>query len=137
MRFGSPAWLAAVVAALGEQPGLPEALRGLAPTAALVVEPGPGFPRALLVWGRHAGGRIAEARPLHDEDELLELEPAYVVRAPYAVWRALWEGEDPVRAALTGRVKVRGDLEALIRKAHHRPLVEAVRAAVPTEFEEA
>jgi len=134
VRFGSPPWLAAVVAALGAQPGLPEALRGLAATLALVVEPGPAFPRPLLVWGRHAGGRVVEWRALHDEDELLELEPAYVIRAPYPVWRDLWRGEDPVRAALTGRVKVRGDLEALIRKAHHRPLVEAVRAAVPTEF---
>ena len=135
MRFGSPAWLAAVVAALGAQPGLGEALQGLAPTLGLVVEPGPGFPEALLVFARHAEGRIVEVRALHDEDELLELEPAYVLRAPHAVWKALWRGEDPVRAALSGRVRVRGDLEALIRKAHHRPLAEAVRAAVPTEFE--
>jgi hypothetical protein len=135
VRFGSPAWLAAVVAALGEQPGLEEALRGLAPTVGLVVDPGPGFPDPLLIFARHEGGRIAEVRALHDEDELLELGPAYVLRAPHAVWKALWCGEDPVRAALSGRIQVRGDLEALIRKAHHRPLAEAVRAAVPTEFE--
>jgi len=134
VRFGSGPWLSAVERALGAQPGLADALAGLAPTVALVVEPGPGLPRPLAVFARHAGGRIAEWRALEDEDEVLELQPAYVIRAPLATWRELWRGADPVRAAMTGKVKVKGDLEALVRRAHHRPLLDAVRAAVATEF---
>jgi len=134
VEFGSRAWIAAVVDALNAQPGLPAALSGLGQDLAVVVEPSPGFPRALVVWGRQGGGRIAEWRVLHDEDEVLELEPAYVIRAPYRLWREVLAGGDPVKAALTGRIKVQGDLEALVRRAQHRPVVDAALAAVRTEY---
>jgi hypothetical protein len=134
VRFGSRSWLEAVVGALNAQPGLPEALAGLPSDVGLVVETSPGFERAVAVWARQAGGRIAEWRLLHDDDELLELEPAYVLRAPYRTWKELLRGGDPVRAALTGQVRVEGDLEALVRRAHHRAVADAALAAVPTEF---
>jgi len=134
VEFGSRAWIAAVVDALNAQPGLSGALSGLGRDLAVVVEPSPGFPRPLAVWGRQDGGRIAEWRLLHDDDEILELTPAYVVRAPYRLWRELLQGGDPVKAALSGRLSVRGDLEALVRQARHRPVVDAALAAVPTEF---
>jgi hypothetical protein len=134
VEFGSRAWIAAVVDALNAQPGLPAALSGLGQDLAVVVEPSPGFRRPLVAWGRQAGGRIAEWRVLHDEDELLELTPAYVVRAPYRLWREVLAGGDPVKAVLSGRIKVQGDLEALVRRAQHRPVVDAALAAVRTEF---
>lgn len=134
MEFGSRPWIAAVVDALNAQPGLPAALAGLGTDLAVVVEPSPGFPRPLAVWGRQAAGRIAEWRVLHDEDEILELEPAYVVRAPYRLWREVLAGGDPVKAALSGRLTVRGDLEALVRRAQHRPVVDAALATVCTEY---
>ena len=134
MEFASRAWLAAVVERLNGHPGLAAALDGLGPDLAVVVEPSPGFPRAVAVWGRQAGGRIAEWRLLHDEDELLELEPAYVVRAPYRLWKELLRGADPVQAALSRRLRVEGDLEALLRRAQHRPVADAALAGVPTEF---
>ncbi|HET9551690.1 MAG TPA: SCP2 sterol-binding domain-containing protein [Anaeromyxobacteraceae bacterium] len=134
MEFATRAWIGAIVEALNAHPGLPAAIGGLGPDLALVVERSPGFARSLVVWGRQAGGRIAEWRFLHDEDELLELEPAYVVRAPYQVWKELLRGGDPVQAALSGRVKVKGDLEALLRRAAHRPVADAALAAVATEF---
>jgi len=136
VEFGSRAWVAAVVEALNGQPGLAAALAGLGRDLAVVVEPSPGFPRPVAVWGRHEAGRIAEWRLLHDEDEVLELEPAYVVRAPYRLWRELLRGGDPVKAALSGRLRVQGDLEALVRRAGHRPVVDAALAAVRTEYPE-
>ena len=135
MRFPSPEWAAALVAALNRQPDLPSALSGLAADLAAVVEAEPpAVPEALAVWGRHQGGRIAEWRMLEDPDEILEIEPAYVVRASYRVWKALLRGEDPLQAALSGRVRVQGDLEALVRRARFRHVVDAALAAVPTAF---
>lgn len=134
MQFASRPWLAAVVERLNAQPGLQAALEGLGEDLAVVVEPSPGFPRPLIAWGRQAGGRVAEWRVLHDEDELLERAPAYVVRAPYRLWKELLRGADPVQAALSRRLRVEGDLEALVRRAQHRPLVDAALAGVPTEF---
>lgn len=135
MRFASREWLEAAVAALNAQPDLGRALDGLGPDAALVVEADPpAFPRTVAVHGAHARGRVVRWRLLADEDELLELEPAYVIRAPYRVWKGLLQGGDPVQAALGGRVRVEGDLEALVRRASYRYVVEAALRAVPTEL---
>jgi hypothetical protein len=135
VRFPSAPWAAAVVEALNRQPDLARALQGLAADLAAVVEADPPvLAEDVAVWGRHAGGRVAEWRMLEDADEILELEPAYVVRAPYRVWRALLRGDDAVQAALSGRLRVQGDLEALVRRAHFRYVVEAALAAVPTEL---
>ncbi len=135
MRFASREWIDAVAAALNAQPDLARALAGLPRDAAFVVEPErPAFPRAVAVHAEHDRGRIVRWRVLADEDDVLELEPAYVVRAPYRTWKALFRGDDPVKAALSGAVKVEGDLEALVRRAGYRYLVDAALAAVPTDF---
>jgi hypothetical protein len=135
MRFASRDWVAAVVAALNAQQELSAALAGLGRDAAIVVEADPpGWPRAVAAWVEHDGRRIARWKILADDDEVLELEPAYVIRAPYGVYRQLLGGADPVQAALSGRVRVEGDLEALVRRRRYRYLVDAALAAVPTEY---
>jgi hypothetical protein len=135
VRFASAEWIEAVVAAMNAQPDLAKALAGLASDAAFVVEAhAPAFPRSVAVHASQGGGRIARWRILPDEDDILELEPAYVLRAPYPVWKTLLAGRDPVQAALSGQVRVQGDLEALVRRAGYRYLVEAVIRVVATEF---
>jgi len=135
VRFASREWIAAFVAALDAHPDLGRALAGLPRDAAIVIEAeAPAFPRAVAVHGEQERGRIARWRLLDDEDEVLELEPAYVLRAPYRVWRALLSGGDPVQAALSGRVRVEGDLEALVRRVNWRYVIEAALRAVPTEL---
>ena len=135
MRFASREWIEAVAAALNAQPDLARALAGLGRDAAFVVEAErPAFPRPVAVHAEQDRGRIARWRILPDADDILELEPAYVIRAPYGAWRALFRGGDPVKAALSGAVKVEGDLEALVRRAGYRYVVDAALAVVPTEF---
>ncbi len=135
MRFASREWIDAVAAALNAQPDLPRALAGLGRDAAFVVEAErPAFPRTVAVHAEQAAGRVARWRVLPDEDDLLELEPAYVIRAPYRTWKVLFRGGDPVKAALSGAVKVEGDLEALVRRTGYRYVVDAALATVPTEF---
>jgi hypothetical protein len=136
LRFGSPEWLEAVVREVNAHADLSRALAGLGADLAAVVDREAGvLPWGLAAWGRQAGGRIVEARVLEDVDDVLELGPAYVVRAPLATWRSLLEGrEDPVRAALSGRVKVEGDLDELVRRAGYRYIVEEALRRVPTEF---
>jgi hypothetical protein len=135
VRFPTKAWLDALVAALNRQPDLAKAMAGLgAADAGAVVERDAGLPREVAAYGRNVGGRI-EARLLPDADDLLELEPAYVVRAPYGVWKQLLRGAvDPVKAAMSGRVKVEGDLERLVRQASFRYVVDTALREVGTEF---
>jgi hypothetical protein len=135
VRFPSEPWLAALVAAANRHPELPRALAGLGVDLAAVVEAEPPhLHRAFAAYGRQERGRIVDVRVLADEDEIWELEPAYVVRASYGVWKALLRGEDPVRAALSGRVRVEGDLQALVRRAGYRHVVEGALASIATEF---
>ena len=135
MRFASREWIEAVATALNAQPDLARAIEGLGRDAAFVVEAEPpAFPRAVAVHAEQARGRVARWRILPDEDDLLELEPDYVIRAPYRTWKALFRGDDPLKAALGGLVKVEGDLEALVRRASYRYVVDAALARVPTEF---
>jgi len=133
--FPSEPWLAALVAAANRHPDLPAALRGLGCDLAAVVEAEPPVLRkTFAVYGRQDRGLIAGVRVLADLDEIWELEPAYVVRAPYEVWKALVRGDDPIRAALSGRVKVQGNLEALVRRARYRHVLDAVLGCIETEF---
>ena len=50
------------------------------------------------------------------------------------MWKGLLNGADPVKAALSGRVRVEGDLEALVRRSSYRYVVDAALAAITTEF---
>jgi hypothetical protein len=132
--FASRPWLEALVAALNRQPDVGKAIDGLGRDAGVVVERDAAFPREAAAYGRYVGGKV-EARMLADADDLLELEPAYVVRAPYGLWKELLRGKvDPVKAALSGRVKVEGDLEALIRRAGFSYVAQGALREVPTEF---
>lgn len=135
MRFASREWIGAVVAAFNAQPDLAKALAGLPRDAAFVVEAEkPAFPRTVAVHAEQERGRIARWRILPDEDDLLEIEPAYVFRARHGVWRALLAGADPMKAAVSGQVAIQGDLEALVRRTSYRYVVDAALAAVKTEF---
>jgi len=135
VRFGSREWLSALMAALDVHPELSEALSGLGRDAAFVVEADPpAWPCTVVAWVEQRAGRIARFRLLEDEDEILELEPAYVIRAPYRAVRALLEGADPVQAALTGRVRVEGDLEALIRRIRYRHVLDEALGEIETEL---
>ncbi len=72
---------------------------------------------------------------LADPDDILELEPAYVLRAPYRLWKDLLLGRlDPVKTALSGRLRVEGDLEALLRRASYRYVIERALAQLGTAF---
>jgi hypothetical protein len=134
VRFASREWIEAVVSALNRQPDLSLALAGMPGDAAFVIEAErPAWPAALAAYARHDGRRVAW-RLLPDADDILELEPAYVLRAPYGTWKGLMNGADPVKAALSGRVRVDGDLEALVRRSAYRYVVDAALAAVTTEF---
>ena len=136
MRFASAEWIEAVVRQVNGHPDLARALAGLGSDLAAVVERDPvHFPHGAAAWGRHEDGRIVEWRALEDEDDVLELEPAFVVRAPLGLWKELLTGKvDPVQAALSGRVKVKGDLDGLVRRAGYRYIVEEALRRVDTVF---
>jgi hypothetical protein len=110
-------------------------------SAGIVIVRGGGLRSDFCVLARFEPGRAARLEYPEDEDELEELGPDYIAWAPYTVCRSLlraaFAGEhvDPVRVILDRNVKVRGDLERLVRHAsrHRAAGLDALRA-VPTEF---
>lgn len=80
-------------------------------------------------------GRIDKLKVLRDPDELEELEPAYLARAPYSVWKGLIQGTvDPVEAVLKRRIDVKGDLQPLIERLKYKGIADRVMAALQTRF---
>jgi putative sterol carrier protein len=78
---------------------------------------------------------IKRARVLSDPDDLDELEPVYLARAPYSVWKQLLLGTlDPVEAVLKRRISMRGDLQPLIERMRYKGIADRVFAALKTEF---
>ena len=143
MKFPSREWCEAAAAAMLRDP---EAIAAVADfgavVAGLVIEKGGALRSDFCILARIAPGRAAELSFPQDEDELEAYEPDYVAWAPYPLCKALLrealsgERPDPLRAILERKVRVKGDLERLVRHAgrHQGAGLPALRA-VPTEID--
>jgi putative sterol carrier protein len=81
------------------------------------------------------GGKIARYKILRDPDELEEIEPAYLARAAYSVWKGLLLGQlDPVEAVLKRKITMTGDLQPLIERARYKGIGDRVLAQIQTRF---
>ena len=80
-------------------------------------------------------GRFTQLKILADPDELDELEPAYLARAPYSVWKGLIRGTlDPVEAILKRRIQMQGDLQPVIERMKYKGIAERILAQMQTQF---
>jgi len=142
MKFPSREWCEAAAAAIVRDPAVMAAIADFGPVVVgVVIQRGARLRSDFCVLARLHPGRLAKLSYPEDEDELEELEPDYIAWAPHAVCRTLLQqaiaGEraDPVRAILERKIRLRGDLEKLVKYAarHQAAGLEAIRA-VPTEF---
>jgi hypothetical protein len=101
-----------------------------------VIEAEPGkLAKSFTVHAVPNEGRIEKLRVLADPDDLDELEPVYLARAPYSVWKGLILGTvDPVEAVLKRKIAVKGDLQPLIERLKYKGLADRVIAQLKTEF---
>jgi hypothetical protein len=142
MRFPSREWFEAAAAALASDPGVVAAVADFGPvTAGTVIGRGAGLSEDFCVLARIEPAKQAQLRYPEDEDELEDLEPDYICWIPYelcrSMLRAALEGAhpDPMKAILSGRMKLKGDLQRVVKQAgrHRGAGVETLRA-LPTEF---
>jgi putative sterol carrier protein len=95
-------------------------------------EPDKGLAEDVWVWldlwhGECRGGRIVSP----DEGA----SARYIIRAPYTRWKDVVRGRlDPVKGMMQGKLKVQGDLSAIVR--HVRAASELVHltTTIPTQF---
>lgn len=80
-------------------------------------------------------GRIERFKVLADPDDLDEIEPTYVAKAPYSVWKGLIQGTvDPVEAVLRGKINVKGDLQPLIERLKYKGIADRLMSQLQTTF---
>ena len=135
MRFPSREWFEAAAAALAQDASVTALIADLGPVVAgLVVS---GLSPEFCVLARIAPGKKTELRFPEDEDELEELEPDYVFRAPVELCKSLLRAEraDLLQMVLAGRIQLSGDLQRLVRLGgKHQGAGAGTLRALPTEF---
>jgi putative sterol carrier protein len=81
------------------------------------------------------GGKIRSFRVLDDADELDEIEPRYLARAPYSVWKELVLGRlDPIEALVRGKIQVQGDVQQLMERVRYKGVVTRLLEKIETQF---
>ena len=134
--FPSKEWCEEAVRLVNEDPERSLAARGWKGDVGVVVDAEPGqLARPFVVHVRTRDMHVEPPRVLEDPDDLDELEPAYLARAPYSVWKQLLLGSlDPVEAVLRRRIAVKGDLQQLIDRLRFKGLADRVLAGLQTEY---
>ncbi len=142
LPFPSREWCEAAAKALQADPSVQAAIRDFgAVVAGVVIERGGGLQSDFCVLARITPGEDPELEFPEDEDELEDLEPDYIGRAPYALCKSLLQGAlagervDPLQAIVQRKVRLRGDLERLVKHAGRHPGAgrDALRT-IPTRF---
>jgi putative sterol carrier protein len=135
-RFPSREWCQEAVRLTNADPECTLAGQGWVGDIGVIIDAEPGrLLKPFVLYLVPRDGRIEKFRVLDDPDDLDELEPAYLARAPYSVWKQLLLGSlDPVEAVLRRRIAVKGDLQPLIERMKYKGLAERVLVQLKTEF---
>jgi putative sterol carrier protein len=135
-RFPSKEWCEDAVRLLNDDPERSLAAQGWQGDIGVIVDAEPGkLARAFVVHVVPRDARIEKLRVLDEPDDLDELEPAYLARAPYTVWKQLLQGSlDPVEAVLRRRIAVKGDLQQVIERLRFKGIADRLLADLKTEF---
>jgi putative sterol carrier protein len=134
--FPSREWCEEVVRLVNADPESVEAGEGWVGDVGLVVEREAGkLERSFTIHCVPRDGKIHNLRLLEDPDELEEIEPRYLARAPYSVWKALIQQTlDPIEALVRRRISVDGDVQQLIERMRYKGIAERVLAKLNTRF---
>jgi len=134
--FPSKEWFDEAVRVTNADPEAVEAGDGWEGDFGVIIDSEPGkLAKAFVVYCVPKDGRIAKLKVLPDPDDLDELEPSYLAKAPYTVWKALLKGElDPMEAVLRRRISFQGDVQPLVERMRYKGVAERVLGQVETIF---
>jgi putative sterol carrier protein len=134
--FPSREWCEQVVQLANADPEAADAGEGWDGDFGAVVEAEPGKLAApFAIHCEPKNGRITRLRFLEDPDELDEIEPAYLARAPYSVWKGLILGTlDPVEAVLKKKIQMSGDLQPILERMRYKGIADRILSQLHTEF---
>jgi putative sterol carrier protein len=128
VAFGSKEWLDAYATMYNSRPELQEALKDLSAKVAYEFSDRPDIPPKFV---HIECGVIKDYGQVGDESEM-----EYVIRANYDIWKSMTLGElDPMNALMAGKVKVTGNMAALLKHAEGFKQTFEVVEAIPTTFD--
>jgi len=130
--FPSDAWIEELSRRLNESESYERSAKDWEGDFLFVVEPDGAFDEtAYLFLGLRHGNSTGAARVASED----ERETAFVIRAPYGIWRRVIEGElDPIRGMMTRQLKLSGNLMKVMRYPKAAQEIVACCAEVPTDW---
>ena len=134
MGFATQAWFDAFVDLINGSSEYREAAADWEGDIAFLIEAEPDRGLEADVWGRldlwHGrclGGGLTDAEGGQ--------RAAYILRAPYSRWQEVVTGElDPIRGMMQGKLKVQGDLPAIVRQVRAANELVELTLQIPAEF---
>jgi putative sterol carrier protein len=126
--FGSIEWLDAYVELFNQNTKVRDALKGLTARVAYEFTDRPDItPKYVFI----NDGVIDEHGPVTDLDAM-----DYVIKANYDIWRSMTLGElDPMKTLMSGKLKVTGNMAAILKHAEGLQGTFEVVEAIPTTFD--
>lgn len=133
-RFPSAEWLEAFKDAINARPEHRELARDWEGDVTLVVEAEPerGLIENVYAWLDLWHGECRQAKVVSiDEGE----RARFVISAPYTRWKDVIRGKlEPIRGMREGKLRLSGDLPAIVEYARAADLLVRLAASIPTEF---
>ena len=132
LSFPSDAWIKELGNRLNESESYERSAKDWEGDFLFVIEPDDAYDEtAYLYLGLHHG-RSTGAAMVEDEDER---ETAFVIRAPYSVWRRVIDGKlDPIQGMMTRQLKLSGNMMKIMRYPKAAQEIVSCCAEVPTEW---
>jgi putative sterol carrier protein len=128
VAFGSTEWLDTYVKLFNENPIVKEALKDLTAKVAYEFTDRPDIPPKYVALKE---GVIEEHGEMTDPGAM-----DYIIRANYDVWKSMTLGElDPMNALMSGKIKVTGNMAAMLKHAEGFKQTFDVVQAIPTVFD--
>jgi putative sterol carrier protein len=132
-RFPSNEWVKAYRDLLNASLAYEESSKNWDSDLIFIIEPDVTHAQVGYLYLDPYHGKCREARTLAG---LEEQKAAYVVNAPFTVWRRIIENRlDPIQALMTRQIKVKGDLMKIMRYPKAVKEMLACVTTVPTEFD--
>ena len=132
--FATPAWAAALQNAINASGAYREAARAWEGDFWFIVEPAHGemARERVLIYVDLWHGACRQCEVALDEGQRA---PEFRISGERKNWRRIVEREiDPIRALMTGRLKLKGNMAKVMRNVKAAQELVLCAAAVPTEF---
>ena len=128
VAFGSMEWLDIYVDIFNKNEALKESLKDLTAKVAYEFTDRPDIPPKFVFLKE---GAIEEHGEMTDPGSM-----DYIIRANYDVWKSMTLGElDPMNALMSGKVKLTGNMAAMLKHAEGFKQTFDVVQAIPTVFD--